>query len=101
MTSYGVPQFGNAIGKMTATAANGTDTVTGFADPANGGPDFAVSASFTAAPNGVFVGTVAGFDSADRATAGNFTLYVVDDTRAVLIETDRTELLLGAFDRVQ
>ena len=101
MTSYGVPQFGNAIGKMTATAANGTDTMTGFADPANGGPDFAVSASFTAAPNGVFVGTVAGFNSADRTTAGDFTLYVVDDTRAVLIETDRTELLLGAFDRVQ
>jgi hypothetical protein len=47
------------------------------------------------------VGTVAGFNSADRTNEGNFTLYVVDDTRAVLIETDRTELLLGAFDRVQ
>jgi len=28
-------------------------------------------------------------------TSGNFTLYLVDDTQAVLVETDNSRLVLG------
>jgi hypothetical protein len=46
----------------------------------------------------VFTGTLTGFDAQSRTTANSFTLYLVDDTRAVAIETDNTQLTLGYLE---
>jgi len=59
------------------------------------GADVAVSGSFTAAPSGIFPAALTGLDPASPAAAGTFTLYVVDGTRALLIETDTIGLTLG------
>jgi hypothetical protein len=87
------------IGSMTA-AASGSDSVSGYADSGNGGADFAVTGSFNAGANGIFGGTLAGFNPASRATAGSFTLYLVDGTQGVMIETDSGQLSLGRLQLV-
>jgi hypothetical protein len=63
--------------------------------------DFAVTGSFNAAANGVFNGMLAGLSPGSPTTAGNFTLYVVDSTQAVMIETDPSQLSLGHLENVQ
>jgi len=40
-------------------------------------------------------------DVASRTTADNFTLYLVDGTQGVAIETDNTQLTLGHLVLVQ
>jgi hypothetical protein len=40
-------------------------------------------------------GTLTGLDSASRSTADTFIVYMVDATRAVVIETDNVELIRG------
>ena len=44
---------------------------------------------------------LAGLDPTDRTRAGEFTLYVVDSTQAVLIGTDGTQLVLGHLQSEQ
>jgi hypothetical protein len=88
------------IGLMTAAAGGGSDSVSGFADNGNGGADFAVAGSFNAGANGIFVGTLAGFNPASRATPGSFTLYLVDGTQGVMLETDSSQLSLGRLQLV-
>jgi len=93
-------------GSVTAVAGeNGEDDLAGFADSGNGSSDFAITGSLTAdsaaGSNGVFTGTLAGFDSTSRATANDFTFYLVDNTRAVAIETDSSQLTLGYFQLLQ
>jgi len=96
-----VPQSGNVVGLVTATAGTGTDNVSGFADP-NGAPaDFAVSGSFAASANGIFAGTFTGFDSASPSTPNNFTLYLAAGTQGVAIETDNAQLALSQLVLVQ
>ena len=82
-------------GSMVSVAGDDTDTLGGFADWGNASEDFAISGSFTPASDGVFAGTITGLDTASRTTADNFTLYLVDDRRAVAIETDDSQLTLG------
>lgn len=91
----GALQADTANGSIAAGGGNGTDSVAGFADTGNGAADFALSGSFVPSSNGIFEGTVAGFNPAARTTAGNFTLYLVDGTQGVLIETDNSQLNLG------
>jgi hypothetical protein len=43
----------------------------------------------------VYEGSLAGFDSASPTKANTFTLYMVDGTQAVAIETDNSQLTLG------
>lgn len=83
------------IGAVTATASGTKATVSGFADLDTGGPDFAVSGSFTTASTGVFAGTLTGFNQASPSNAGSFSLYLIDATRAIAIETDPGQLMLG------
>ena len=91
-----------AVAGSFAVAANGnTDTLTGFADSGNGAADFAITGSLTASPNGVFTGTLTGLNAASRTTANNFTFYLVDNTRAVAIETDNAQLTLGYIELLQ
>ncbi|HEY1159273.1 MAG TPA: hypothetical protein VGE83_01505, partial [Terracidiphilus sp.] len=90
-----------AFGPVTSVADNGTDMLSGFADFGNGFADLAITGSLTASSNGVFTGTLTGLDTASRTTADNFTFYLVDNTRAVGIETDNTQLTLGYFELKQ
>lgn len=89
-----------AIGSITSVAGSGSDSVSGFADRGNGGSDFAMTGSFNAAANGVFTGTLAGLNPALPTTAGSFTLYLVDGTQAVMIETDPGQLALAHLENV-
>jgi len=82
-------------GTVTSVAGDGADTVDGFADGGSAAADFAISGSLVPGSNGVFTGTLTGLDNASRTTANDFTLYFVDDTRAVAIETDDSQLTLG------
>jgi hypothetical protein len=86
------------IGSITATAGSGSNSVSGFADRGHGGPDFAVTGSFNAAANGIFTGMLAGLSPASPTTAGSFTLYLVDSTQAVMIETDPGQLTLAHLE---
>jgi hypothetical protein len=88
-------------GSIAADVSGQTNTVAGFAETAGGPANFAISGAFTLSANGIFSGTLAGFHPASRTTAGNFTLYLVDGTQGVLIETDNTQLALGRLARLQ
>ena len=85
----------SATGPLTVTADASTNTVTGFADNGASQADFAIAGSFTSASDGVFQGNLAGFNPQSRSTSGSFTLYLVDSTQGILIETDNTQLTLG------
>ena len=88
-------------GPLTSSASDESDAVSGFVDNANGGADFAVSGSFAASGNGVFTGELAGFAPGARTASNSVTLYVVDGTQAVVIETDDQQLMLGRLEKVQ
>ena len=89
------------IGSITATVSGATtNSVSGFADKGDGGVDFAVTGSFNAAADGVFDGTLAGLNPGSPTTAGSFTLYLIDSTQAVMIETDSRQLSLGHLENV-
>jgi hypothetical protein len=90
-----------ATGTITSSADGGTDAVVGFADTGNATADFAIAGTFNPGAKGIFQGSLSGFNPASRATAGNFTLYLVDGTRAIMIETDNTELVLGNLQNLQ
>jgi hypothetical protein len=94
-------QTATAIGSVTAVTSSAAVSVNGFADNGNGAADFALTGSFTSNANGIFEGTLAGFDPASRSTAANFTLYLVDGTQGVLIETDNKTLTLGRLQNLQ
>jgi hypothetical protein len=93
--------LGNDVGPLTVTANGGADELAGYADDGAGLADFAISGAFTSAANGVFTGTVAGFDNKSPSSADTFTLYLVDGTQGILIETDRDDLTLGRVALVQ
>jgi hypothetical protein len=99
--SNDVPEFANATGSLMATPGGGTDTVVGFAGLGGESPDFAISGSFTASANGVFTGSLSGFDLLSGSSANTFTLYLVDNTQGVAIETDRAQLTLARFALVE
>jgi hypothetical protein len=98
----GVYEASPVIGSITAIASSTTsDTVSGFADKSLGAADFAVTGSFNAAANGIFNGMLAGLNPGAPTTAGNFTLYLIDGTQAVVIETDPSQLSLGRLENLQ
>jgi hypothetical protein len=88
-------------GSVSVTANDNTDTLAGFADSGVGVENFAITGSLTASSNGVFTGTLTGLDAAARTTANSFTFYMVDNTRAVAIETDKSQLTLGYLELQQ
>ncbi|MGO8796348.1 MAG: hypothetical protein ACLQLC_16120 [Candidatus Sulfotelmatobacter sp.] len=90
-----------ALGPVSAAPGTGTDTLTGFVDFGSGATDFPVSGSLTVSSNGILTGTLNGLDASSSGTADNFTLYLIDDTRSVIIETDTTQLTLGYLELQQ
>ena len=87
--------WSSMAGTVTSVPGNGADTLAGFADSGNGAADFALSGSFTPATNGVFSGTIAGLNPASRTAGDSVTLYLVNSTSAIAIETDDSQLTLG------
>lgn len=85
-------------GPMTVSGTGSGVSLSGFADGWRMG-NFAVSGEFTPAADGVWTGTLTGFDPSDRGSMGSFTLYLVDGTQGVLIETDTAQLVLGRVER--
>ena len=83
------------IGSVAVTNSGTNAAVDGFADFGTGGPDFAVSGSFTTSATGVFVGTLTGLNQSSRSKSDSFSLYPIDSTRAIAIETDPGQLMLG------
>ncbi len=81
--------------RSLSVAGSGSDSASSFADTENGGADFAISGSDNAQQSGIFSAALTGLDPGSPATPGSFTLYVVDGTRAVLIETDPAALTRG------
>lgn len=96
-TAQGGQQELPAIGTVTSVAGGDTDAVSGFADAADGSADFALGGSVNAQPNGIFPATLAGFIPGASATPATFTLYVIDGTRALVMETDTMGLALGTL----
>ncbi len=97
----GLSYLSNAVGPFTASANNGVDDLSGYADVGPGLADFAVSGPFTPAANGVFTGSLAGFDTKSPAAVDPFALYLVDGTQGIAIETDNVQLTLARFGLVQ
>jgi len=91
------------IGTVSAVVGGTGSVFNGFADSGDDAANFEVSGSVTAATsvtagqNGVFAATLAGLDPGFPATPGSFTLYAIDGTHAVLIETDAEALTLGTL----
>lgn len=98
---FGALRPNTAVGPVTAVAGTGSDTLTGFVDFGSGTSDVLVSGNVTAAANGIFTGSVAGLNAASYTTPDNFTFYLVDSTRIVVIETDVTQLTLGSLELQQ
>ena len=84
-----------AVGTITALAGSDGEELNGFADAGDGGADFAVRGNATAQPSGIFPAALTGLDPGAPATSASFTLYVIDGTRALLVETDPLALTLG------
>jgi len=90
-----------ATGTVSVQPNGDTDTFAGYADTGNGAQDFALSGSVTPAANGVFQGTITGLNPTARTTAASVTLYMVDATQGVAIETDSAQLSLARVQQVQ
>ena len=95
--NLGTLQPAVANGSILATAGNSANAIAGFADLGDGSANFALSGSATPTPTGVLEGTIAGFNPSSRTTAGSFTLYLVDGSQGVFIQTDSGQLNLGHF----
>jgi hypothetical protein len=91
------------IGSLTAAPGGGTVSLTGFANASYGYGDTAASGSFTASSNGVFTGTFTGLftEPGFNTLPFDYTLYLVDSTRGVMIITDQTQLTFGILQQQQ
>jgi len=85
----------NGTGPITA---DGVGNLAGFMDLNGPGSDLPLSGNFISSSNGVFTGTLAGLDPSSTPAVHHFAYYLVDASRAVLIETDNTQLNLGFLD---
>jgi hypothetical protein len=95
-------------GWINSTPGGNSDTFSGDADLGDGAHDFALSGTFSADSSGVFQGQVTGIkgilgSSTQSASSApnSVTLYLIDNTQGVLIETDNTQLLLGRVQLAQ
>jgi hypothetical protein len=95
-TAIGGQQAQNVAGAISAASASGANlTLQGYADTGPGLADFATEGSMTAGAGGVWTGSLDGFTPGARGSSNTFSLYVVDSTQAVLVETDNAQLTLA------
>jgi hypothetical protein len=62
------------------------------------GSDLPLGGNFSSSSNGVFTGTLAGLDTSSTPAVHHFAYYLVDASRAVLIETDNAQLTIGFIE---
>jgi hypothetical protein len=92
----GLVQAEKMAGTVSAgTAPGGNLSLNGYADTGAGLADFAITGHMSPGANGVWTGTLEGFTPGARSSSNNFSLYLVDGTQAVLMETDNAQLLMG------
>ncbi len=91
----------SSVGPISVAAGTGTDTLSGFVDFGNAATDVPVTGSLTTTSTGIFTGTLAGLDAVTFATPNNFAFYLVDNTQALMIETDNAQLTLGYLVQLQ
>lgn len=104
----GVPSQATLAGRISTTPSGYTDTLAGYADLGNGAYDFALTGTFNADSSGVFQGQIAGLNGilsssthSASSSPSSVTLYLIDDTQGILIETDNAQLMLGRMQLVQ
>jgi hypothetical protein len=97
-SSLGTLGAETTVGPITVTAGTGTDTLTGFVDFGSAAVDVPFTGNVTTTSTGIFTGALAGLNSGAYTTPGNFAFYLVDDARALMIETDNTQLTLGYLE---
>jgi len=100
-SSLGTLGAETSVGPILVAAGTGTDTLTGFVDFGNAAADVPVTGSVTTTSTGIFTGTLAGLDAGTYATPNNFAFYLVDNTQALMIETDNAQLTLGYLLQLQ
>lgn len=95
-------------GRLTSTPSGNSDMLSGYADLGNGAYDFALTGTLSADSSGIFQGQFAGFNGILKiphqpasSAPNSFTLYMIDNTQGVLIETNNTQLLLGRMQLAQ
>lgn len=95
-------------GWLTSTPSGGSDALSGYADVGSGAQDFALTGTLASDPSGVFQGQVSGLSAvlsspgaAPSSTSNSFTLFMIDSTQGILIETDNAQLLLGRMQLAQ
>lgn len=90
-----------SVGPILVVAGTGTDTLTGFVDFGNAAADVPVAGSVTTTSTGIFTGALAGLNPVAYTTPDNFAFYLVDNTQALVIETDNAQLTLGYLLQLQ
>src|SRR5216684_1806143 len=78
--------------------ADGAGKLAGFVDLNGPGSDLPLGGNFSSSSNGVFTGTLAGLDTSSTPAVHHFAYYLVDASRAVLIETDNAQLTIGFIE---
>jgi hypothetical protein len=99
--SFSVYGADAVVGPITSVAGSGTDVLNGFVDFGNDATDFPVAGSITVDSNGIFTGTLSGLDAGSYKNSDNFTFFLIDNTRALMIETDTTQQTLGFLELQQ
>ncbi len=110
---YAVPPNGaystpTLTGWLTSSPNGSADTLSGYADLGNGAYDFALSGTLSADSSGIFQGQLTGIKgipggSAQSASSApnSVTLFLIDSTQGVFIETDNSQLMLGRLQLAQ
>ena len=83
------------LATVTSSPNSTTDALAGFAVANGRVADFSFTGDLTALANGAFTGTLTGLNTKSPTMANAFTFYLIDNTHAVAIETDTTQLTLG------
>ena len=78
--------------------ADGAGKLAGFVDLNGPGSDLPLGGNFSSSSNGVFTGALAGLDTSSTPAVHHFAYYLVDASRAVLIETDNAQLTIGFIE---
>ena len=95
-TQTGELKAADLAGTVNAeTLTGGGLALNGYADAGIGLADFAIAGDLTPGTDGVWTGTLAGFTPGAPGNSNNFSLYVVDSSQAVLMETDNAQLMVG------
>lgn len=87
-------------GPIGASLGANATNLAGFGD-ADIGSDFSITGSFTQGGNGILTGNITGLDVAHPASSEPYSIYLIDNNRAIAIEVLNTQLEMGLLQRLQ